>query len=144
MSLIGRRYLFLTTSFISLLATCYAHKPSSHKVLQTLDPSPKVSCWPACVVMFGILKPPSPRETPAPQPATPPPSGSMAPVPAAHFNSSDKVKQYAKDWAKTQGYAIVINRSRQNRLWLKCDRGGKYEDRHNLTEANRKRKRGER
>ena len=50
---------------------------------------------------------------------------------------------FMKDWAEHQGYAIVIGRSRLNRLWLKCDRGGVYTDRHGLTPENRKRKRGE-
>lgn len=47
-----------------------------------------------------------------------------------------------KEWAESQGYAIVIGRSRLNRLWLKCDRGGVYTDRHGLTPENRKRQRG--
>ena len=37
----------------------------------------------------------------------------------------------------------MIARSRFNRLWLKCDRGGTYENRRNLTPEQRKRKRGE-
>ena len=48
-----------------------------------------------------------------------------------------------KDWAESQGYAVVIGRSRVNRLWIKCDRGGKYEDKHADHPENRKRKRGE-
>lgn len=49
---------------------------------------------------------------------------------------------FVKTWAKEQGYAIVISRSRANRLWLKCDRGGHYENRRNISDDQRKRKRG--
>lgn len=50
---------------------------------------------------------------------------------------------FVKSWAKEQGYAIVISRSRANRLWLKCDRGGRYENRRNISDEQRKRKRGD-
>lgn len=67
----------------------------------------------------------------------------MAPVPQGHFNSREELLEFTKSWAKVQGYAIVISRSRSNRLWLKCDRGGKYENRRHITEEQRKRKRGD-
>lgn len=78
-----------------------------------------------------------------PEERTPPPPGSMAPVPAGHYNTRDELMDFVKTWARDQGYAIVIARSRSNRLWLKCDRGGKYENRRNITEDQRKRKRGD-
>lgn len=68
----------------------------------------------------------------------------MAPMPAGgQYSSREELLSHAKDWAAHQGYAIVIARSRFNRLWLKCDRGGRYENRRGLTPDQRKRKRGD-
>lgn len=67
----------------------------------------------------------------------------MAPMPSSQYSSREELLASAKEWAAHQGYAIVIARSRFNRLWLKCDRGGKYENRRNLEPAQRKRKRGD-
>ena len=74
---------------------------------------------------------------------SPPPPMSMAPMPAGQYHSREELLAAAKDWAATQGYAIVIARSRLNRLWLKCDRGGTYRNRLGLTPEQRKRKRGD-
>ena len=74
---------------------------------------------------------------------SPPPPMSMAPMPAGQYHSREDLLAAAKDWAATQGYAIVIARSRLNRLWLKCDRGGTYRNRLGLTPEQRKRKRGD-
>lgn len=77
-------------------------------------------------------------------PAKPPPAPrSLAPMPPSEFGSREELLAGAKDWAAQQGFAVVIARSRFNRLWLKCDRGGSYENRRNLTPDQRKRKRGE-
>lgn len=67
----------------------------------------------------------------------------MAPIPVSQYSSREELLSSAKEWAAHQGYAIVIARSRFNRLWLKCDRGGQYENRRNLTPDQRKRKRGD-
>ena len=67
----------------------------------------------------------------------------MAPMPAGQYDTREELLERAKEWAEHQGYAVVINRSRFNRLWLKCDRGGLYENRRNLTPDQRKRKRVE-
>lgn len=64
-------------------------------------------------------------------------------MPAGQYHSREELLAAAKDWAATQGYAIVIARSRLNRLWLKCDRGGTYRNRLGLTPEQRKRKRGD-
>ena len=93
--------------------------------------------------MFGILRPSSREPTPFDQNVEPPPARSMAPVPQGLFSSRDELMEYVKSWARHQGYAIVISRSRSNRLWLKCDRGGHYENRRNITDEQRKRKRGD-
>ena len=75
--------------------------------------------------------------------ASPPPPRSLAPMPPSEFTSREELLAGCKDWAAHQGFAVVIARSRFNRLWLKCDRGGTYENRRNLTPDQRKRKRGE-
>jgi len=64
-------------------------------------------------------------------------------MPKSEFHSREEVLAGTNKWASHQGYAVVIARSRPNRLWIKCDRGGKYENRRNLVPDARKRKRGE-
>lgn len=95
--------------------------------------------------MFGVLRPGSPERDhiPVSPTAPPPPPGSLAPIPLTEFNSREELLEGCKEWAASQGYAVVISRSRFHRLWLKCDRGGKYENRRGLTPDQRKRKRGE-
>ena len=96
--------------------------------------------------MFGVLHPErgeSLDRRPTPPDDSPPPPMSMAGPPPGHFSSREDMLAFIKEWAEGQGYAIVIGRSRLNRLWLKCDRGGVYTDRHGLTPENRKRQRGE-
>ena len=94
--------------------------------------------------MFGVLRPGSAEQNMPISPETsPPPPMSMAPMPAGQYHSREELLAAAKDWAATQGYAIVIARSRLNRLWLKCDRGGTYRNRLGLTPDQRKRKRGD-
>ena len=97
------------------------------------------------IKMFGILRPGSPERerSHAAATASPPPPRSLAPMPSSVFRSREDLLEGCKDWSATQGYAIVIARSRFNRLWLKCDRGGTYENRRNLTPDQRKRKRGD-
>lgn len=95
--------------------------------------------------MFGVLRPRSPERErmPVPGTASPPPPRSLAPMPSNVFSNREELLEGCKVWSATQGYAIVIARSRFNRLWLKCDRGGTYENRRNLTPDQRKRKRGD-
>lgn len=95
--------------------------------------------------MFGVLRPGTPERErlPISPGASPPPPRSLAPMPPSEFSSREELLAGCKDWAAHQGFAVVIARSRFNRLWLKCDRGGTYENRRNLTPEQRKRKRGE-
>ena len=95
--------------------------------------------------MFGVLRPGTPEQErlPLSPGASPPPPRSLAPMPPSEFTSREDLLAGCKDWAAHQGFAVVIARSRFNRLWLKCDRGGTYENRRNLTPEQRKRKRGE-
>ena len=95
--------------------------------------------------MFGVLRPSTPEQEhmPISPGASPPPPRSLAPMPPSAFNSREELLARCKERAAHQGFAVVIARSRFNRLWLKCDRGGTYENRRNLTPEQRKRKRGE-
>ena len=93
--------------------------------------------------MFGVLRPNSPERVPISPEESPPPPMSMAAPPQGEYRSREELLEFMKDWAESQGYAVVIGRSRVNRLWIKCDRGGKYEDKHADHPENRKRKRGE-
>lgn len=71
----------------------------------------------------------------------PQPEFNMRPPPDGAFDSREKLLEYLKNWAQTEGYAVVIGRSRTNRLWIRCDRGGAYHDKHAEDPSQRKRKR---
>ena len=73
----------------------------------------------------------------------PPSSMGMVGPPPAQFHNREDMLAYVKDWAANHGYAIVIGRSRHNKCWLKCDRGGKYNDRYQENPEDRKRKRAD-
>ena len=92
--------------------------------------------------MYGVLMPPGQSEDVASSAAAgEPPLNSMAPPPPGEFASREDLLEFQKDWAERQGFAVVIGRSRPNRLWIKCDRGGSYSDKHLHDPENRKRKR---
>ena len=92
--------------------------------------------------MYGVLMAPDQAERPPVAPNNPPPEPmSMAPPPSGEFSSREELLDFQKDWAENQGFAVVIGRSRPNRLWIKCDRGGEYSDKHLHDPENRKRKR---
>ena len=99
--------------------------------------------------MFGVLRPGSPQrerervQIPISPTASPLPPRSLAPMPPSEFGNREELMAGCKAWAGDQGYAVVIARSRLNRLWIKCDRGGKYENRRQITDDQRKRKRGD-
>lgn len=65
---------------------------------------------------------------------------SLAPPPEGSYQTREDALSFLRSWAGPQGYAMVIKRSRTNRLWIRCDRGGTYETRHNTTPESRKRK----
>ena len=96
--------------------------------------------------MFGVLRPGSPepqQRMPISPTASPPLARTLAPMPPGEFHNREELMASCKDWAAHQGFAVVIARSRFNRLWIKCDRGGTYENRRNLMPDQRKRKRGD-
>ena len=69
-----------------------------------------------------------------------PPLRSLAPPPEGSYHNREDALSFLRAWAGPQGYAMVIKRSRTNRLWIRCDRGGTYETRQNATPDSRKRK----
>ena len=94
--------------------------------------------------MYGYLR----RQSLEPEPMAAnnpsnPPLMTMAPPPSGEFKTREELLEFQKDWAESQGFAVVIGRSRKNRLWIKCDRGGEYSDKHLHDPENRKRRRKE-
>jgi hypothetical protein len=66
----------------------------------------------------------------------------LTPPPDALFSSLENLISSAKSHAASHGYAVTILRSKKNKhraiykVWLKCDRGGKYRPR-GLTDDSR-------
>lgn len=71
---------------------------------------------------------------------------SLAPPPEDRYDSREELLRAAKDWAANNGYAITIARSNAKKgvVYLQCDRGGSYRNRHHLEENQRRRKTGSR
>ena len=63
----------------------------------------------------------------------------MLPPPSGQFASRDELLAHVRAFAITQGYAVTVKRSRTDRqgeiknVTLRCDRGGSYRNRLNLT-----------
>ncbi len=68
----------------------------------------------------------------------------LSPPPDEMYASRSDLLTAVRAWASFHGYALVIARSDQHRLTLKCDRGGAYRDKRNLTEDVRQRATGSR
>lgn len=66
---------------------------------------------------------------------------SLAPLPEDRYNSHDELLAGAKAWAATNGYAVTIARSNASKgvVYLKCDRGERYRNQHQLTDDQRER-----
>src|SRR5204863_8233200 len=60
----------------------------------------------------------------------------MPPEPQS-FTSLQQVKDYCAQHSKLHGYAIVTERSKPKKLYMKCDRGGQYRNWLKHTEASR-------
>ena len=90
--------------------------------------------------MYGVLPPPPEQAAPAlPINGNNPPPMSLVPPPPGEFANRDELLDSLNEWGAYQGFAVVVGRSRQNRLWIKCDRGGKYVDKHLHDPEHRKR-----
>ncbi|CAG8523004.1 16564_t:CDS:2 [Racocetra fulgida] len=67
----------------------------------------------------------------------------MLPPSPGKFKSHEELLTHVRTFAKTQGYAVTIKRSRSGsngeikNMNLKCDRGGVYRNRLNLTDDSR-------
>ncbi len=64
---------------------------------------------------------------------------SLRPPPCDIFPTRSQLEAYARVWAGQNGYAVVVKSSDKNRVILKCDRGGSYRNRWNLSEETRQR-----
>ena len=62
----------------------------------------------------------------------------LPPSPAV-YPTRDALLTAAKSWAAGEGYAITISSSYEGKIYLKCDRGGNYQNRHGLTDTIRQR-----
>ncbi len=71
---------------------------------------------------------------------------SLEPPPVGRFPSKDALVESCQAYALPRGYAISTLRSDLKRGWikLKCDRGGEYQNKRNLTDEERKRVTGSR
>ena len=69
---------------------------------------------------------------------------SLLPPPPGVYSSRDALLDAVRAWAAAHGYAVTIGSSYQGKIYLKCDRGGVYRNRHNLTNAVRRRDTGSR
>ena len=136
-----------TTHFPSFLPLCSVHarpaQPSNPSIaidLTAVDPLQRSGLD----TMFGMLRVPTPEQDRVALSSAPlPPPNTLTPMPTSDFENREALLIATKEWAAGQGFAVVIQRSRFNRIWLKCDRGGSYENRRNITPDQRKRKRGE-
>jgi len=64
----------------------------------------------------------------------------LLPPPIGQFPSREALMVHVEGFASRQGYAVTIKRTaRDTMLWLKCDLGGTYDTRFNLTAETRKR-----
>ncbi len=64
--------------------------------------------------------------------------------PAGAFESRDSLIASTQEWAANHGYAVVIACSKPGKVYLQCDRGGRYRNRRHLTDETRRRRTGTR
>lgn len=50
----------------------------------------------------------------------------MEPPPSQLYDIKTALITSAKDFAVAHGYALVIKRSKETKVWLECDRGEAY------------------
>ena len=68
----------------------------------------------------------------------------MEPPSLQLYDSKSALITSAKDFAAAHGYALVIKRSKETKVWLKCDRGEAYRNQYKLDENHRIRSTGSR
>ncbi|CAG8696391.1 10298_t:CDS:2 [Cetraspora pellucida] len=64
----------------------------------------------------------------------------MLAPPVDQFSSQDLLIKYVREFGAFNGYGVSITRSKPNKVYLGCDRGGSYRNRLNLTDETRKKK----
>ncbi len=68
----------------------------------------------------------------------------LPPPPADVFESREALIVSTQEWAAGHGYAVVVARSKAGKVYLQCDRGDTYRNRHQLTDDTRHRRTGSR
>jgi len=61
----------------------------------------------------------------------------LLPPPVGCFPTRSELIQHVRNFGAEQGYGISIARSKPNKVYLICDRGGPYRNRFNLTDETR-------
>ena len=124
------KYSFLLHSFSSILllyqywqqfiTVCFGYKLPSiyHNTIRAITTIHVLTCnhhLPAAITNMASPSPvPSLNRTP------------LAPPEPQSFVSLEQAKDYCAQHSKLHGYTIVIAHSRSNKVYLKCDCGGKY------------------
>ena len=121
------------------IPTPHHHNPSQSRVSSIFLSSGLAPNSPLLVKMasFGLLQSPPLDDNSAPPlsvtnnnnnnaMAPPPPPRTLAAPPSGTYPTREAALTFLKNWAAPQGYAVVIKRSRPNRLWIRCDRGGSH------------------
>lgn len=62
----------------------------------------------------------------------------LAPPAGGQFQSRESLIEFVRTFGASNGYAISIARSKERKVYLCCDRSGKYRNRLNLTEETRR------
>ncbi len=70
----------------------------------------------------------------------------LAPPPEEDYGSREELLTAVRSWAANHGYAVTIARSdtAKGRVYLKCDRGGLYRNKYDLSDETRSRQTGSR
>ncbi len=68
----------------------------------------------------------------------------LLPPPAGAFESQKALIALAQEWAGSHGYAVIIAHSKPAKVYLQCDKGGRYQNRGQLTDDMRRRRTGSR
>jgi hypothetical protein len=68
----------------------------------------------------------------------------LLPPPAGNYASREELRESLDNWTAGQGYAITTKQSdlKRGRVKYQCNRGGKYNNPHHLTDDNRIRNMG--
>ena len=69
---------------------------------------------------------------------------SLEPPPSQDYITREELLLAVRRWSAGHGYAMTIQRSKPGKVYLQCDRGGKYRNTRNLISEQRRRATGSR